>query len=608
MITFVPVGGLANRMRAIDSAIALAQDANHELQIIWFKDQGLNCSFCDLFQPFSLPGVTVREANKRDLLLQDRPRKKNFYLPALSLSTQYDSKIYEKEVTDLFYQQFDFKQWAQKHRNIWMASYIYFYPTQEKRYHIFRPIQALAQQIEERCSSWNTSTIGVHIRRTDHVDSIRQSPTELFIQKMEEIISTNNDTLFYLATDSEEEKQRLTAHFGTRIQTSPHKASRNTKSGIQEGLVELYTLSRASHILGSSNSSYTDAAALLGGIKNEVIMKDYGNDSRKDDIIHIALATDNNYIVPTTVALQSIFQHHPQKNVSIYLCYVEQKLKDEFLDFFIQHAAKHNIKLTPLMISQEQLANLPETRHGKAALLRLCLPELLPQLDRILYLDGDVVVEDSLEKLYHTPLNGNYIAAVKDTLPIYHPEYIQNLNIGKEHDYFNTGVVLLNLEALRKIHLIEKIKDFADKHYHQITLPDQDALNFVCQGKTSYIPPRYNMNYSVEKDVAEQTWGKEQIKEAKCTPAIIHYVGPVKPWSVLCVHPQRKRWWKVLKDTPFKNYKPKDATFKNRIRKIYLWICRQFESHLTLEKKRELGKNIPDSLKKRIKKSAMKSV
>ena len=98
MITFVPVGGLANRMRAIDSAIALAQDTNHELQIIWFKDQGLNCSFCDLFQPFSLPGVTVREANKSDLLLQDRPRKKNFYLPALSLSTQYDSKIYEKEV------------------------------------------------------------------------------------------------------------------------------------------------------------------------------------------------------------------------------------------------------------------------------------------------------------------------------------------------------------------------------------------------------------------------------------------------------------------------------------------------------------------------------
>ena len=113
MITLVPVGGLANRMRAIDSAIALAQDTHHELRIIWFKDQGLNCKFCELFQPIMLPGVSVREAGPSDHLLHDRPRKKNFYLPSFFLNTQYDAHIYEKEANDLFYQQFDFKKWAE---------------------------------------------------------------------------------------------------------------------------------------------------------------------------------------------------------------------------------------------------------------------------------------------------------------------------------------------------------------------------------------------------------------------------------------------------------------------------------------------------------------
>lgn len=606
MITLVPVGGLANRMRAIDSAIALAEDTNHELQIIWFKDKGLNCKFHDLFQSFQLPGVSIKEADSLDLLLNDRPRKKNLHLPSIFLSIQYDDKLYEKDVTDLFYLQFDFKQWVLNHKNVWIASYIYFYPIKatKRRYHIFQPTLELEAEINKRCAQWNKPTIGVHIRRTDNIDSIQQSPTELFIRHMEQALVQNPDTSFYLATDSEKEKELLIAHFGERIQTSPYPASRNTKEGVQEGLVELYTLSRTKQIFGSSNSSYTDAAAIIGNIGIHIVL----DNTPKTESIHIALATDNNYIVPTTVALQSIFNHHTDIPINIYLCFIENHLKKDFLDFFAQQTIKHHSTFHPLMISKEQLADLPDTRHGKATLLRLCLPELLPHLDKILYLDGDIIVNDSLKELYNTPLGENYIAAAKDPLPIYHPDYIEKLNISKEHGYFNAGVSLLNLHAMRKMNSIKQIGSFAQKNFHLITLPDQDALNYLCQGHTCFIHPRYNMNYLVEKDVAEQTWGKKQLKEAQCTPAIIHYVGPIKPWSVLCVHPQRELWWKTLRDTPFKNFKPKDACFQNYLRKAYLWVFKQTESIFTLENKRKLGKIIPSGFKRAIKKSAMKPV
>ena len=608
MITFVPVGGLANRMRAIDSAIALAQDTHHEIRIIWFKDQGLNCKFCELFQPIMLPGVSVREAGPSDHLLHDRPRKKNFYLPSFFLNTQYDAHIYEKEANDLFYQQFDFKKWAEEHQNVWIASYIYFYsiPEESERYRIFRPIPSLQQEIEKRCAGFNLHTRGVHIRRTDHIDSISQSPTSLFIERMKECIATDSNSLFYLATDSEKEKKTLTELFRKRIQSSPYKANRNTPEGIQEGLIELYTLSRTQRIFGSSNSSFTEAAASLGHIQNEVIMKNDMTESKAYPQIHIALATDNNYLIPTTVALKSLFQHHPDVRMSIYLCYVQNQLKKDFIDFFIQFAAKHKACLHPIQITPEQLADLPETRHGKATLLRLCLPKLLPHLKKILYLDGDVVVQSSLTELYNTHLGQNYIAAVKDTFPIYHPQYIKNLHISDTHWYFNAGVVLLNLEELRKINLFENINSFAQKHFHKIALPDQDALNYICQGHTCYIHPRYNMNYAVEKDVAQKTWGKEAIKEAKKSPAIIHFVGPIKPWSALCVHPQRKRWWKVLQKTPFNRFQAKDACLKNTLKKCYLLAFREIDSLFTLSCKRKVGNMIPDTIKRKFKKSVMK--
>ena len=91
MITFIPAGGLGNRMKSMAAAIKMAQATQTNIDIIWFQDWGLGCRFDQLFLPLELPKVQLREASFIDKLTRDIPRKHNFFLPKLFESIHYDA-------------------------------------------------------------------------------------------------------------------------------------------------------------------------------------------------------------------------------------------------------------------------------------------------------------------------------------------------------------------------------------------------------------------------------------------------------------------------------------------------------------------------------------
>ncbi len=274
-IYFVPVGGLANRMRAIDSAVSLSLKTNRELYIVWFKDFGLNCRFDQLFEPLDFPNVTVTEASCIYKFLHDRPRRKNFFIPRLPQKFMFDSCIYEKQIVQLSHENFDFYNWAVQNDKVYIASFISFYPSDEVRkpFSIFKPQHNLIREINNRLARLGEHTIGIHIRRTDNAVAIAQSPTQLFIDRMEDELKKNCDTTFYLATDSEEDKKRIIDQFGDRVFSSSQKADRNSSAGIQEALIELYLLSHTRQIWGSVHSSFSETAAQIGNIPYTAIRK-----------------------------------------------------------------------------------------------------------------------------------------------------------------------------------------------------------------------------------------------------------------------------------------------------------------------------------------------
>lgn len=268
-ITLVPAGGLGNRMKAIAAAVSLAERCGGSLQVKWFQDWGLGCRFDQLFQPIPKANVSVSEASLLDACWADRPRKRNLYLPLLPQWLLFDRRMDEITATKNMQSGFDFAAWA-AHRRVWIASNVYFMAEDPPKaaFALFRPIAGLQTRVDGMANAIGRNAVGVHIRRTDNDRAIAFSPTEAFVARMRMEAA---DTHFYVATDDENVKLQLRRDFPHRVHTLPRKAERGSLQGMEDAVVELYTLARCRRILGSSCSTYSMTAASIGDIPLETI-------------------------------------------------------------------------------------------------------------------------------------------------------------------------------------------------------------------------------------------------------------------------------------------------------------------------------------------------
>lgn len=195
---------------------------------------------------------------------------------------------------------------------------------------------------------------------------------------------------------------------------------------------------------------------------------------------------------------------------------------------------------------------------------RLIIPEIMPEYSKVLYLDCDMVVNSDLVELYHTDLTGYYLAAAKDidylgSAKLY--EDVKNyarkvLKLKSEFDYFQAGVLVMNLEEFRKNFTAKQLLEVAgsyDWRHH-----DQDVLNYICRQKVRYLDQRWNvvMNWQENErsrmqilrcapleDFQEYSKGREK-------PEIIHFAGYQKPWAYTnCDFSEE--FWKYARNTPY---------------------------------------------------------
>lgn len=268
MVTLVPTSGICNRMRAIDSAIAFCKKHNKKLKIIWVRDPNLNSPFSALFNPIESENVKLHEASKLPYYLRIISNR-NHILHGIVSNLMFNKVILAKDFQNLFDSDFDFNSIG-KSGKVFISSYSRFYENKDI-YSQFKPIDSLQQIIEERSKDFTPNTIGVHIRRTDHQNSIKYSPTELFVEKMNSEIEKNQETNFFVASDSFEVKEMLEQRFSGRIITFYNETQRDSIEGIQEGVLDLYCLSKTRKILGSYFSSFSHTAAHISGILEETV-------------------------------------------------------------------------------------------------------------------------------------------------------------------------------------------------------------------------------------------------------------------------------------------------------------------------------------------------
>lgn len=272
-MVFVPAGGLANRMRAMAASYTLARKVGVEMKAVWFRDWALNAPFHALFEPINQEGLSVRDASFFDYVTLDRPRRKNLFVPRLYQRMMFRDALYEARITPLRMQHFDFEAWFRQ-GGIYLASYTDFYPYDyDLLRKLFVPLPDVRRQIDAFAEGFSSHTIGVHIRRTDNKASILQSPTELFVDAIDKEVEQNDDTVIFLATDSEAIKDEMRSRYGRRLLTAGDEADRNSITGIKGGVVDMYTLARTNRIYGSFQSSFSELASQIGGIEVHVLRK-----------------------------------------------------------------------------------------------------------------------------------------------------------------------------------------------------------------------------------------------------------------------------------------------------------------------------------------------
>lgn len=265
-ITIVPRSGLCNRMRAMDSAISLGKMLHRPVHVLWAPEPGMAARFHELFG--TVPGIRMSDqlGVSGSLLLRwgRHPMLRKAW-KALTGGTYYHFDMHEELVNDIGH---DGSGLA--HAPVHIANVSRFFGT-APRYEQFVPVPRLRERIDALSAAFAPNTIGVHMRRTDNVESIAVSTDERFVAHMRAAVLADPATTFYLASDSIACKRLMLERFGDRVITDLRPAQRGTLAGMEEAVVQLYALARTSKILGSHWSSFSHTAAHIGGIEEVIV-------------------------------------------------------------------------------------------------------------------------------------------------------------------------------------------------------------------------------------------------------------------------------------------------------------------------------------------------
>lgn len=251
MLIIQPIGGLCNRMRAINSAKVLADKRGESLLVIWFVNPELGCPFEALFdkpKDFAVMNIYSKWNLKKLFFQFTRKRIGNEELR----TTRVDGNLPESYVSKL-------------PKNLFIATEEHFFVSHD--YSNFIPTKEIADKVNDITSAYGKHCIGVHIRRTDNKPAIGKSSTDAFVSAIQKELNLDPSTMFYLATDDMAEEKNLRALFPDKIISNETRdLSRNSIAGVKDALIDLTCLSKTDKIIGSFFSSFTDIAADMRGI------------------------------------------------------------------------------------------------------------------------------------------------------------------------------------------------------------------------------------------------------------------------------------------------------------------------------------------------------
>jgi len=282
------------------------------------------------------------------------------------------------------------------------------------------------------------------------------------------------------------------------------------------------------------------------------------------------------------ISVISLFENNKHiQDLTVYL--LGENISDENKLILKNLAVKYRRKIFVIDVPEFDIPEkLVSARWPLSAFTRLFSGQLLPDnVERILYLDCDTIIKSDISQLNHIDINTYIFYGVKDCIA---KLYKQNIGLNTNDPYINAGVLLINLNQLRKIDMQEAINKYMKKYDGFINYADQDILNGIFKGKIGILAPCYDvMTISAAYTYEEMQllrnpvcfYGKEELAEAVKNPVIIHYTTNmriIRPWYSNTNHPLASEFKKYLQMSPWKNKRLKAMIFTSREAKIISMI------------------------------------
>ena len=259
--------------------------------------------------------------------------------------------------------------------------------------------------------------------------------------------------------------------------------------------------------------------------------------------IPIVFVFDKNIILAAYIAIQSLIDtayNATNYNIHIFHDGIHKKYLKEFEK--ITNNTHH--KLYTHLIERERFKDAPKNKNGWTEMVyyRLLIPEILPQYDKVIYSDVDVLFKDDLSDLYNMDLENYELAALSTSINI---DSDENRAIGKiyfpenKNKYqYNSGILVFNSKKMREEKTVDKFFETIEQFKDRLKFFDQDVINITCN-RITQIDVRYNMFQPIyynddftntkEYHVLKSIYTKEELIKKKNSTKIIHYAGP-KPW------------------------------------------------------------------------------
>lgn len=271
--------------------------------------------------------------------------------------------------------------------------------------------------------------------------------------------------------------------------------------------------------------------------------------------MNIVLCADDNYVMACGVCITSIFENNKDINCNVYIFTEGFTTNNEKILYSI--GRKYNQNIIIKIIDTYLFANLKvSSRFRKSIYFRFLIPTVLEDESIALYLDCDVIVDGSIKGLQDICIDNYACAVIEDQSG----DDIRNHNRINIYNssYFNSGVLLINLDYWRQYDISDKCISFIYENPEICLFPDQDALNVILHGKVKFISYKYNFQalfYVDDKDKLLHRKKWNEINMCSKNPIIIHYSCDIKPWFHECKHPKVERFLYYKELSPFKNTK-----------------------------------------------------